>query len=826
MPGKLSPQQLRRVFDPSNLTCETTESLSPLKGIIGQERATRALEFGLGIESQGFNMYVAGPPGIGKMTAVQAYLQRVAKDREPGPDWCYVNNFEESYQPKVLQLPAGTGVELQRDMKNVVSHIRSELPRVFESDEYSVQREGILNALNTNREEILEKVRSNAAATNFTLQASPYGVVIVPVHEGQPLSEAQFQALSEDQQTELKEIRSRLETELSTAMKAVREFERISQNKLEEMDKQVVLYLVGGLVNDLFAKYAKSTDVIEFLQSVQNDIVANFDVFRPRATSPEPAVPQMAAMNQPAWLEEIPFRKYQVNVLVDQSRNQGAPVVVELNPSYPNLFGRIEKDTQFGSLYTDHTMIKPGSLHKANGGYLVLPSEDILRNLYTWDGLKRALHTNELEIEELGERLGYISTKSLKPQSIPLDVKVILVGRSMLYYMLHSQDQDFPELFKVKADFDIRMDLNEENILRFTSFLCTLCQNESLHHLESSAIGKVLEYASRLADDQEKLSVHFGAIADLVREGNYWASQSDSQYITAEHIQAALEQKIYRSNLIQEQIQEMIERDSILIATEGEIVGQVNGLAVLGLGGHSFGKPSRITASVSPGREGIVDIERQVDLGGAIHSKGVLILNGYLRNLFAQNRPLSLSARLVFEQSYSGVDGDSASSTELYALLSALSGVPIKQGIAVTGSVNQNGEVQVIGGANQKIEGFFDVCTVQGLTGTQGVMIPEGNIKNLMLREDVVEAVRDRKFHVWSVDSIETGIEILTGMSAGVRDSDGNFPESSIFGKVDRRFDQMAAILRGAGQGEKSVEYSKAPTQQEDLPPDPSIPDN
>lgn len=826
MPGKLLPEQLRREFDPTNLSCETTESLSPLKGIIGQERATRALEFGLGIESQGFNMYVAGPPGIGKMTAVQAYLQKVAQSKEPSCDWCYVNNFDAPYQPKVLELPSGMGVELQRDVKYLIDHVRSELPRVFESDEYGARREEIVGALNKDREAILDEVRSEASESNFALQATPYGVVVVPVHEGQPLTEAQFQSLSEEQQKQLKQIRDRLEGELSAAMKSMRDVERESHKKLEELDKQVALFLVGAAMEHLQENYYGLENVVQFLQSLQNDIVDNIDTFKPRPRPDDGQMPQMQGLGQPAWLDELPYRKYQVNVLVDQSSQQGAPVVVELNPSYTNLFGRIEKESQFGSLYTDHTMIKPGSLHRANGGYLVLPAEDILRNLYTWDGLKRALHTNQLEIEELGERLGYLSTKSLRPEPIPLDVKVVLVGRSILYYLLHSHDQEFPELFKVKADFDTRMDLNEENITRFTSFLCTLAQNEDLLHLDSSAIGKVLEHGSRLADDQEKLSTHFGALADLVREANYWATDNDSKYITAEHIQRALEEKVYRSNLIQEKIQEMIERDAILIDTEGEKIGQVNGLAVLGLGEHSFGKPSRITATVSPGREGIIDIERQVDLGGAIHSKGVLILNGYLRNLFAQMRPLSLSARLVFEQSYSGVDGDSASSTELYALLSALSRVPIKQGIAVTGSVNQNGDVQVIGGANEKIEGFFDICKIQGLTGEQGVMLPEGNIKNLMLREDVIEAVRDGEFHIWAVDSIETGIEILTGMPAGSIDKEGKYPEESIFGKVDRRFDELAEILQGAAQAEKSIEYSKVPSKPEDLPPDPEIPKN
>jgi lon-related putative ATP-dependent protease len=783
---ELRPEQLRRTFDPEALGIETTEKLPTLKGIIGQERAVKALRFGLGITSVGFNTYVAGPPGIGKMTAVQAFLEELAKQKETPPDWCYVNNFSDPYQPKALKLPPGYGRMLQQDMKSLIEHIRREIPKAFESDEYHTRRDEIISALNKQREELLKQLSERAARAGFSLQATPFGVMVVPVHQGRPISDAEFQALPEPVRRELERRREALQEELKAAMKQLRSLERSSQKRLNELDQQVALYLVGGLMDDLIEKYRGLPEVVDYLKEVQRDILENIEGFKGG---------QAQAGQDQAQQEQL-SRRYQVNVLVDNSFQEGAPVVVELNPSYNNLFGRIEKETQMGTLYTDFTLIKAGSLHRANGGYLVLPAEDLLMNLFSWDGLKRALRGRQIQIEELGERLGFIATKSLRPQPIPLDVKVILVGRPLLYYLLHAYDEDFPELFKVKADFDTRMDCTQQNINDFLSFLCTFCRKEKLKHLDSGAIVKLLEYAARLAEDQEKLSTHFGAIADLVREAGFWADQDDAPYIRADHIKKALDEKVYRSKLIQERIQEMIARGTLLIETEGEAVGQVNGLSVVSLGDYQFGKPSRITASVGPGREGIIDIEREVELAGPIHSKGVMILSGYLVHKYARDIPLSLAARLVFEQSYEGVEGDSASSTELYALLSALSGLPIKQGIAVTGSVNQQGEVQAIGGVNEKIEGFFEVCKLKGLTGEQGVMIPKSNVQNLMLREEVVEAVKDGKFHIWAVSTIDEGIEILTGVAAGERRPDGKFPEGTVNYRVERRLRELAECLQ------------------------------
>ncbi len=792
---EVSAEQLRRTYDPKDLGIETTENLKPLQGIIGQKRAVSALQFGLGIQEVGFNVYVAGPPGIGRMTAVRSFLEELARRKEKPPDWCYVNNFDDAYQPKVCRLPAGRGRQLQQDMKSLVDHVRREIPKVFEGEEYGNQRDNIMKELDRQRSHVLEQLNEHVSKAGFALQTTQFGIMMIPVLGGRPLNEAEFQALPAPARNDFQRHREELQDDLKASMKQVRLLERTAQEKLQELDKKVALYVVGGLIDDLAEKYHDLPEVQEYLAAVRRDILENIETFKSGGSTP--AAPTAEGVPIPApWMQDLPFRKYQINILVDNSRQEGAPVVVELNPNYNNIFGRVEKETQFGALHTDFTMLRAGSLHRANGGYLVLPVEDVLRNPFTWDGLKLSLRNGVVQIEEVGERYGFVVTKSLRPQPIPLDIKVVLVGRPLLYYLLHSYDEDFPELFKVKADFDTRMPRSDENIQDFIAFLCTFCQKENLKHLDSSAAAKLLEYASRLAEDQEKLSTHFGAMADIIREANYWAIQQSATNVCAEHVQKALDEKICRSNLIQERIQEMITREALLIDTAGEAVGQVNGLSVIGLGDYDFGRPSRITASVGPGREGIVDIEREVELGGPIHSKGVLILSGYLAEKYSRDKPLTLASRLVFEQSYEGVEGDSASSTELYAILSALSQLPIKQGIAVTGSVNQRGEVQAIGGVNEKIEGFFDVCRAKGLTSEQGVIIPQSNAQNLMLREDVVEAVKSKKFHIWAVKTINEGIEILTGMPAGERGSDGKFPEATVNYRVEQRLEKFAECLK------------------------------
>jgi lon-related putative ATP-dependent protease len=611
---------------------------------------------------------------------------------------------------------------------------------------------------------------------------------------GRPLSEEEFGDLPQQAREDLEARRETLQGKLKVAMRQLRDLARGAQERLRELGGRIALYLVGGLIEDLIERYKEQPGVVAHLKAIEQDIVDNIDSFRAEASGEEPAAAGMAVLAR--RMREAPLRKYEVNVLVDNGRTQGAPVVVELNPSYGNLFGRVEKEVELGALVTDFTMIKPGSIHRANGGFLVLPVEDVLRDYWCWDGLKRALRAREIQIEEPWERIGGTTTRSLRPEPVPLDLKVLLVGRTLYYHLLHAYDESFPELFKVSADFDTIMGRGDEETREFLSFLCGFGRGEGMRPVECGAAAKLLEHASRLAGDQEKLTTRLGALTDVIREAHYWAQQEDAPRINAGHVDRALKEKVYRSGLVRERIQEMITRDFLKIATEGEAVGQVNGLSVISLGDVSFGRPSRITASATPGREGIVDIEREVALGGPIHSKGVMILSGYLAQRFARERPLTLAARLVFEQSYEGVEGDSASSTELYALLSMLAGLPIRQGIAVTGSVNQQGEVQAIGGANEKIEGFFDLCSARGLDGTHGVMIPRSNVPSLMLREDVVLAVSEGRFRVWAVDTVDDGIELLTGTIAGAADAEGRFPEESVNGRVARTLLRFAESFR------------------------------
>ncbi len=741
---ELTPAQLRRAVDPSQLGIDTTRCLEPLTSIIGQDRAVNALQFGLGIQQIGFNIYVAGPHGMGKMSAVKNFLVQVARQKDTPCDWCYVNNFEDSYQPKALRLPTGWGRKLQQDMKTVMDQVRRRIPRTFESEEYSAKRDAIVKELERQREELLQQVSEKATQAGFAIQATQMGIAIVPVLSGRALTDAEYQALPAAAREDFQQRRDAIEEQLKATMKQGRTLERQTQEQLIDLDHQAALYVVGELIDDLKEKYSSLDDVHAYLETVKQDIVDNIDLFKPSEGQPEPAMPP--------WQRELPFRKYQVNIAVDHGKQEGAPVVVLLNPTYNNLFGRIEKETQYGALYTDFSMIKAGALHQANGGYLVMPVEDLMSNPFSWEGLKRALRGREITIDEVGELAGYLTTKSLHPQPVPLDMKVILIGSPWMYYMLQEYDDEFAELFRVKADFDTRMPRTDQNMRDFISFVCTFCNKEKLLNVSSAAAAKLLEHATRLAEDQEMISTHFGAVADLIRESHYWALQAGAAEVTAAHVRKALEAKVYRSSLVQQRIREMMVKGIILIDTAGEDVGQANGLTVIRLGDYEFGQPSRITASVGPGHEGIVDIERQVALGGPIHTKGVMILQGYLTQKYLRDRPLALSARLVFEQNYDGVEGDSASSTELYALLSALSRYPIKQSIAVTGSVNQHGEVQAIGGVNEKVEGFYDLCATKGLTGSQGVVVPHSNTRELMLREDVVEAVAGGMFHVWSVE--------------------------------------------------------------------------
>jgi len=790
MVNELPAEKLRKECDASFMRCDSTRQLAPLQGIIGQERAVRALKFGLGIRERGFNIYVAGFPGTGRTTAVKNFVEEIARSEPAPPDWCYINNFSNQYEPKALKLPSGKGKEFRDDVKSLIENIRAALPKAFESDEYTRKREATLQGLENQRKELINQLNAKVQQEGFVIQNTPIGLLLIPVIKGKPVNENEFLTLPQKIKGAIQEKRERLESELRNAMRQLSDMEQKIHDELKKLNSDVALYAIGHLVNALMEKYKGTPEVTAYLQNVQNDIIENLAQFVTRG-APQQQLPFPAP-----WMKEDPFKKYEVNVIVDNSNVKGAPVVIESNPTYQNLFGRTEKEVQFGALITDFTMIRGGALHKANNGYLIVPVEELLRNPFAYDGLKRALKTERITIEELEARYGFISTKSLKPQPVPLNVKVILIGNPYLYQQLFSLDMEFIELFKVKAEFDTTMPRTDENVQQYAAFVCTLCKKENLKHLDGLGLAKLVEYSSRLAEDQQKLSTRFAEVADVVREANFYATQEKSEQATGKHVKKAIEERIYRSKLIQEKIQEMIQRGVLLIDTDAEKVGQVNGLSVTGLGDFAFGTPSRVTTSIGLGREGVIDIEREAKMGGPIHTKGVLILSGYLNEKYARDRPLSLSARLVFEQNYGGVEGDSASSTELYAILSALSGLPIKQSLAVTGSVNQKGEVQAIGGVNEKIEGFFEVCKAKGFTGKQGVMIPGSNVQNLMLKEEIVDAVKAGQFHLYAVKTIDEGMEVLTGVKAGERREDGTFENGTVNHKVDTRLKNMAEKLR------------------------------
>jgi len=790
MVDELPAERLRKECEPALMRCETTEGLVPLQEIIGQERAVRALKFGLGIKDRGFNIYVAGYPGTGRTTAVKNFLEDVARAKPVPSDWCYVNNFSNEYGPKAIELPAGRGKDFHKDMKSLVENARSALAKAFESEDYATKREATIEGLENQRKELTNQLNAEAQKEGFIIQSTRIGLLLIPVIKGKPVSDQELMALPPKIREEIQKKREHLETDLRNAMRQFVDMDRKIHEELDKVNRQVALYAIGQLVGDIAEKYKDMADVTAYLKDVQNDVLDNLSVF---IRSPEEAA---QTPFQLPWAKEAPFKKYEVNVVVDNADVKGAPVVMESNPTYQNLFGRVEKEAQFGALVTDFTMIRAGSLHRANNGYLILPVEELLRKPFSYEGLKRALKSQHINIEELEEHMGFLTTKSLKPEPIPLSVKVVLIGDPYLYQQLYILDMEFSQLFKVKADFDTTMDRTNENVERYAAFVCMLCNKENLKHLESSGLAKLIEYSSRLAEDQEKLSTKFADVADVIREANFYASEKNSSLISDEHVKKAIEEKVYRSKLIQEKIQEMIKRGVLLIETDAEQVGQVNGLSVTGLGDFEFGTPSRVTASAGLGREGVIDIEREAKMGGPIHTKGVLILSGYLNERYAQDKPLSLSARLVFEQSYGGVEGDSASSTELYAILSALSGLPIKQNLAVTGSVNQKGEVQAIGGVNEKIEGFFEVCKAKGFTSKQGVMIPESNVQNLMLKEEIVEAVKNQKFHIYAVKTIDEGIELLTGVKAGTRQKDGTFEIGTVNYKIDQRLREMVEKLK------------------------------
>ena len=787
--SELSIESLRSVYDSNAFQFDNTSELPDLQGIIGQERAVQSLEFGLNINSDGFNIYAAGAPGTGKTTAITSFVQASAKTKDNPLDWCYVQNFEDPRHPHVLALPSGIGRALKDDISKLVEESSVNIVKALGNDEYNAKVEEIVNRCNATKQDLLNGISNNAQSYGFILQSSPTGLRLTPSKDGVPLSEEDINNLTREQSEKLGRNHVTIEKELKDVLNEVRTLDRIKLEEIQNLDFEIAHYSLDPIIDELKQKYSSLNQVHSYLNEVQNDIVRNISTFKSNTEDGTDSIPQNATRTR--------LQQYQLNMIIDNADTDGAPVVMESNPTLRTLLGYVEKESHMGTVSTDFTMIRAGSMHRANGGYLIIRVEDVLSNNSNWDGIKRCLKEKMIAIDEMSEAQGLIpNTLTINPEPIPLDVKIILIGDPGIYQALYSKDPDFKELFKVKAEFDNSMERTSKNISEYASFVSTLCRKENLLHMSKTGVGKIIEHSSRMVEDQTRLSTQFAEISDIIRESHHWAKLGSSNFIQSEHVDKAVENKGYRSGLIKDKILDMIHDGTISIDTKNAVAGQINGLSVMSLGEISFGKPNKITVSIGTGREGFIDIERESLLGGRLHSKGVMILAGYLTDKMSLDIPLSLVARLAFEQSYNEVDGDSASSTELYAILSALSGLPINQGLAVTGSVNQKGEIQPIGGINHKIEGFFEVCKAQGLNGRQGVLIPNSNTKHLMLKEEIIESVKTGQFHIYSVETIDQGIKILTGVDAGLRKPDGSFEDGSVNLMVYKKLLTLGSNLR------------------------------
>ncbi len=798
--------KLRWECDPDLFHFECTKDLAPLREFIGQERATRAVEFGLNMTNSGYNIYVAGLTGTGKTSMVKSYIERVIKERKARgetfalDDWCYLYNFKEPDRPQIVSLPQGKGKAFRDDIANLLSKIRQELGQAFSSEEYKSQRQKTIEEGQTEQQKIFEAIADEARQQGFALQMTPVGPVLVPMIEDRPMQENEYLALEERVKKELDSKQAKLRKKLQASFETVSNLQKEIAERLQKIDKDIGEYTISRLFSPLFDQYSHWSKVSQYLTDLKAYILDNLELFK---GTEEPINPIFGVPVSQVMGGRNPFLPFQVNVFVDNSEANGPPVVVESNPNFGNMFGKIERRFLFGGYLSDHTMLKPGALSLANGGYLLVSARDVIIDPSVWPALKRAIKNKEVRIEDPFEQFGLIAPQGLRPEPMPIKVKVVLTGDAMLYQLLSMYDEDFWEIFKVKADFDFEIKKTRENILAYAAFLSGCCEECETRHFDPKGVAKVIEYSARMVSDQERLSSRFAQVKDWIEEANYWASRDNAKFISASHVQKAIDERLFRHNLLDERIRDMINRGTIMIDVKDAVVGQVNGLSVYSLGDITFGKPSRITAKTFLGRGGVINIERESQLSGPIHNKGVMILSGYLGWKYAQDKPLSLSASLCFEQSYEGVEGDSASSTELYAILSSLSEIPIKQSIAVTGSVNQKGEIQPIGGVNHKIEGFFQTCQAKELTGEQGVLIPCQNLRNLMLREEVVEAVRKDQFHIYSARTIDEGIEILTGVPAGERQKDGTYPEGTVNYLVDKHLKEMAERLKGFYAEEK-----------------------
>lgn len=787
---ELNYTQLRKECDPSFFKFKTTRELEPFDGVIGQSRAIKAMEFGLNIDIKGYNLFIEGPTGIGKTIYAKNKLSEIAKSKPVPDDWCYLYNFADSNEPLAINLPAGLGREFTNDMNQFIEAIKSEIKSAFNNQDFEKEKEAIQKEVEEKKVKLIDKLNKEATKQGFEIKNTASGIYFLPMINGKTLTEEEFNALDEKVRADFEERSVAIQEQTIETMKKIKEIENKANDKMNSWQNNIALFAVTIQVNELRNKYKKFTKIQAFLKNVQKDILTNLNDFI-EEEKPGNIQSQMQIGKVPG---EKPWDKYKVNLFVDNSELKGAPVILDSNPSFYNLFGKLEYENSFGTMKTDFTLIKPGLIHKANGGYLVLQVKDLLTNPILWDSFKRVLRTKLIHVDTLKDyQMNTVAIASVKPEPIPVNIKVVLVGPSHIYYQLLELDEDFRKLFKVKVEFDEEAPRTESNMFKIAQFIHNFCEKEKAPHFNSGAVAKVIEYCSRAVENQTKLSTQLNDITELLGEACTWAKMEKAKIVTAEYVKKAIAERVERINKYDQRLVEMIQNGTIMIDTDGQKVGQINGLSVMHIGDYSFGKPAKITANTYVGKSGIVNIEREVELSGTSHSKGVMILSAYIGEKFAQEKPLSLSASLCFEQMYNGVDGDSASSTELYALLSSLSELPIKQSIAVTGSVNQKGEIQPIGGVTDKIEGFFNICKLRGLTGEQGILMPYQNIKNLNLNDEVIKAVKEGKFHIYAIKTIDEGIEALTGVPAGKKNKNGEYTPGTVNFLVNEKLKKYAS---------------------------------
>ena len=787
--NELNYKELKMTCNPNVFNFETTGDLDTIEEGIGQERGIKALEFGLQVDVKGYNLYLEGPSGVGKTLYTKNYLNKIASKKKVPSDWCYIYNFDNPNEPIAVELPAGQGKEFKEAMEGFIKEIRKDIRNTFNNDDFEKEKALIKQEFEQKRTALLEKLNQDASKHNFQVKTAQNGIYMMPIVNGQVIEEEEFDKLDEEIKKEYEEKSVLVQEQIMNVISQIKEIERASDKKISEWQSNVALLTVNVHINYLKSKYKRNKKINKFLNDVKTDVLKNIPTFLEDPTKQPQQMPPNPAMRKPD-----PCLNYRVNLFVDNSNREGAPVIMDSNYSYNNIFGTLEYENYYGALKTDHTMLKAGLMQQANGGYIIFQAKDLLANGICYEALKKALRIKELGIENANEQRAAMTLISLKPEPIPLNLKVILIGNSSIYQTLLAMDSDFRKLFKIKVEFEESAKISNENLNKLAQIIHGFCQHQELPELDKTGMARLVEYSSKLAGSHSKVSTRFDDLMQVVGEAATWAKLSKSKLVTEKYIDKALEERVERVKKYDEKYLEMIKENTLLIDTSGYKVGQLNGLTVMSVGDYTFGKPAKITVNTYTGKNGIVNIEREVEISGPSHSKGVLILTGYLGEMFAQDMPLCLTASICFEQLYNGVDGDSASSTELYGLLSSLSGIPINQAIAVTGSVNQKGQIQPIGGVNEKIEGYFQVCKVRGLDGSHGVMIPVQNIDNLQLSDEIIDAVKNKKFHIYAVSTIEEGIEVLTGVPAGKKDKDGHFPAGTINRLVYEKLRKYAKI--------------------------------